>query len=186
MNAKKFAAAVLALVMALSLTAVAFAEAGSNTHTSMPGSDTIGVTGAYSGDGTKDVYSVKVEWGEMSFTYKTTGEKIWNPETHKYDVAEGDGWQATGNDVTVTNHSNRPVNVEFRFTKDTETYKGEYTGAMSVMSEQLAAGVENKPDEAASVTSTLTLTGTLNAVETTTTKLGEITVSLSEVTPTQP
>lgn len=180
MNAKKFAAAVLALVMALSLTTVAFA--GTNTHTSMPGSDTIGVTGAYSGAGTKDVYSVKVEWGEMSFTYKTTGEKTWNPVTHTYDVAEGDGWEATGNKVKVTNHSNRPVNVAFSFTKDATTYKGEYNGAMSVTSEQLAAGVENKPDEAASVTSTLTLSGTLNAVETTSTKLGEITVSLSAVT----
>lgn len=183
MNAKRFAAAVLALVMALSLTTVAFATemAHNNTHDTVPSSETIGVNGAYSGDGTKDVYSVKVEWGEMSFTYKTTGEKIWNPETHKYDVAEGDGWQATGNDVKVTNHSNRPVNVEFRFAKDTTTYKGEYTGTMSVTSERLAAGVENKPDEAASVTSTLTLSGTLNAVETTSTKLGEITVSLSAV-----
>lgn len=182
MNAKRFAAAVLALVMALSLTAVAFAEAGSNTHTSMPGSDTIGVTGAYSGDGTKDVYSVKVEWGEMSFTYKTTGEKTWDPATHTYDFTEGDGWVFSGNEVKVTNHSNRPVNVEFRFTKNTDTYKGEYTGAMSVTSEQLAAGVENKPDEADSVTSALTLEGTLNATVGAGTKLGEITVSLSAVT----
>lgn len=180
MNAKRFAAAVLALVMALSLTTVAFA--GSNTHETIPGSETIGVTGAYSGDGTKDVYSVKVEWGEMSFTYKTTGEKTWDPVTHTYNVAEGDGWDATGNEVTVTNHSNRPVNVAFSFKKDTTTYKGEYSGAMSVQDKQLAAGVENKPNEAESVTSALTLRGTLNAVETESTKLGEITVSLSAVT----
>lgn len=181
MNAKRFAAAVLALVMALSLTTVAFA--GSNTHTTMPGSETIGVSGAYSGTGTfEGVYSVKIEWGEMSFTYQTTGDKTWDPETHTYGLTEGDGWVINGNEVTVTNHSNRPVDVKFSFTKDTTTYKGEYTGKMSVESKQLDAGVENKPDEADSVTSALTLEGTLNAVETTSTKLGDITVSLSAVT----
>lgn len=181
MNAKKFAAAVLALVMALSLTTVAFA--GSNTHTTMPGSETIGVNGAYSGTGTfADVYSVKIEWGEMSFTYKTTGDKTWDPTNHTYNFTEGDGWEATGNEVKVTNHSNRPVNVAFNFATDTMTYKGEYTGAMSVQSKQLAAGVENKPNEADSVTSALTLEGTLNATVGAGTKLGEITVSLSAVT----
>ena len=56
---------------------------------------------------------------------------------------------------------------------------------MSVTSQQLAAGVENKPDEADSVQSTLTLDGTLNALQTTSTKLGDITVSLTAVE-TQP
>mgnify|MGYP004552169563 CR=1 FL=1 len=98
----------------------------------------------------------------MTFTYETTGDKTWVPETHTYNFTDGDGWKATGNDVTVTNHSNAPVNVAFSSTKDTTTYKGEYTGSMSVTERQLAAGVENKPDEADSVTSTLTLTGGLN------------------------
>ena len=40
---------------------------------------------------------------------------------------------------------------------------------------------ENKPDEADSVESTLTLDGTLNALQTSSTQLGEITVSLSQV-----
>ena len=181
MKTKKLLATVLALTLAMGLSATAFAA--DNTHTSMPGSETIGVNGSYSGDGNvADVYSVKIEWGEMTFTYKTTGDKTWNPETHTYNVAEGDGWEAVGNDVKVTNHSNVPVNVAFSFAKDTSTYKGEYTGKMSVVSKELAAGVENKPDEAANVTSNLTLEGTLNLVEKTQSKLGEITVALSAVT----
>lgn len=118
----------------------------------------------------------------MTFTYETTGDKTWVPETHTYNFTDGDGWKATGNDVTVTNHSNAPVNVAFSFTKNTTPYKGEYTGSMSVTERQLAAGVENKPDEADSVTSTLTLTGGLNRSVSSSTKLGEITVSLTEVT----
>lgn len=100
-----------------------------STHTTVPSTETIGVNGSYSGTGTaSDVYSVKIEWGEMSFTYKTTGDKTWDPETHTYNVADDDGWEAVGNEVKVTNHSNVPVNVAFAFTKDEIPYKGEYTG----------------------------------------------------------
>lgn len=52
---------------------------------------------------------------------------------------------------------------------------------MSIQIRKLKAGVENKPTEADSVTSMLTLTGTLNRTVNTSTKLGAITVSLSAV-----
>lgn len=182
MKTRKVFAAFLALMLLMGLSTVAYAAGSDSTHTAM-GSETIGVEGSYSGSDTAaTVYSVKIEWGEMTFTYETTGDKTWNPETHTYNFTDGDGWKATGNDVTVTNHSNAPVNVAFSFTKNTTPYKGEYTGSMSVTKRQLAAGVENKPDEADSVTSTLTLTGGLNRTVSSSTKLGEITVSLTEVT----
>lgn len=182
MKKRKVFATVLALVLAMGLSTTAFA--GENTHTSTPGTETIGVNGSYEGTGsTKDTYSVKIEWGEMTFTYKTSGERTWDPATHTYSVTATDGWEATGNTVTVTNHSNLPVNVAFSFAKT--DVNGTYTGTFSTTSQQLAAGVENKPDEADSVQSTLTLDGTLNALQTTSTKLGDITVSLTAVE-TQP
>lgn len=178
MKAKKVLAAVLALVLAMGLSATAFAA--ESTKEDVPGSETITVTGSYEGTGTlTDKYSVKIEWGAMQFTYKTTGDRTWNPETHTYSVTDTDGWEATGNTVTVTNHSNLPVNVAFAFTK--ADVNGTYTGKMSTAEQELAAGVENKPDEADSVESTLTLDGTLNALQTSSTQLGEITVSLSQV-----
>ena len=181
MKTRKIFAAVLALALAMGLSTTAFA-ASPSTHTTVPSTETIGVNGSYSRTGTaSDVYSVKIEWGEMSFTYKTTGDKTWDPETHTYNVADDDGWEAVGNEVKVTNHSNVPVNVAFAFTKDEIPYKGEYTGAMSIPNQELKAGVENKPTEADSVTSMLTLTGTLNRTVNTSTKLGAITVSLSAV-----
>lgn len=180
MKTKKLFATVFAVVLA---TCCLFTTAAENTHISMPGSETIGVNGSYSGAGTAaNVYNVNIEWGEMTFTYETKGDKTWNPDNHTYNIDADDGWKATGNEVTVTNHSNAPVNVAFAFTKDTSSYKGEYTGSMNVESKQLAAGIENKPNEADSVTSELILTGTLNHVENIKTKLGEITVSLNTVT----
>lgn len=182
MKTRKVFATVLALALAMGLSTTAFAAEGTSTHTDMPGTETIGVNGSYEGTGNlTDTYSVDIEWGEMTFTYKTTGDRTWDPETHTYSVTETDGWEAAGNTVKVTNHSNLPVNVAFSFEKEANV-NGTYAGTMSVTEKQLAAGVENKPTEADFVESTLTLDGTLNALQTTSTKLGEITVALSAVT----
>lgn len=185
MKTKKVLAVVLALVMALALSVTAFA--GENNGTKPENGPTkIDVTGAYSGEGTPiDVYSVDISWGSMEFTYKTTGEKTWNPETHEYNVNEGDGWvfEDGADVVTVVNHSNAAVKVDFSFEKDNEPYKGPYTGTMSNESETLDPAVENTALETApSTTSKLQLNGKLNAVQTESTKLGQITVSLSAVT----
>ena len=187
MKIKKIAAVVLSLALVTALSTTAFA--GSSTHTEVGTNDeVIPVTGAYSGTGTiLDVYSVDIEWGEMAFTYNTTGDKQWNPETHKYNFTEGDGWTVntpdTGDKITVTNHSNLPVDVAFSFTKDSNSYKGEYTGTVNVIegNTRLEAGVENHPTDAKFVKGQLVLDGTLNVVETTSTTLGTVTVALSAV-----
>ena len=60
-----------------------------------------------------DVYSIDVTWGSMQFTYSTSGTREWDPSTHKYKDDVTSGWTASGNTVTVTNHSNRAVKVTF-------------------------------------------------------------------------
>ena len=86
--------------------------------------------------------------------------------------------------MTVTNHSNVDVKVTFTFDKDTTTDKGTYQGEMSLKEKTLAAGIENKPDDADcdKVTRKLTLTGALNhTVTAADTKLGTVTVTIAGV-----
>lgn len=187
MKAKRFAAAVLALIMALSLTTMAFAtettpEERKATLTEPGAKRIIDVMGSYDGTGeVVDVYSVNVEWGAMVFTYKTDGKKTWDPENHTYDVDGTSKWVANGDTVKVTNHSNVPVKVDFSFKKDTSADRGTYDGNMSVDTKTLNAGEENKPAAADYIESKLVMNGSLNVNVTTEVVLGTITVTLSAV-----
>ena len=42
----------------------------------------------------------------MEFTYTVSGTKTWNPATHAYATIIQPAWSASGNTITVTNHSN--------------------------------------------------------------------------------
>lgn len=73
---------------------------------------------------TGDVISVDLEWGSMEFVY-TPEQTIWNPDTHEYEtVLNEDGSSAAGwsvaegssNHITITNHSNVPVEAVLDFT----------------------------------------------------------------------
>ena len=202
---KKLTTIVLALVMALSLCSTAFATLNnSETFTSgvagvadtfdkANGSDqVIDVTGSYSGTPT-ETYSVDVKWDAMEFVYTANDQTQWDPENHTYVLTTGGedtaAWSANGGDtVTVTNHSNKAVNVAFRFDKESGvngTYTGSFTytdskNAVDNGTVKLDAGVENAYAAADKVVAKLTLDGTL-AAGTTTTKLGTITVRISAV-----
>lgn len=185
---KKILALALALTLTTGLGATAFAA--ERNVTSLPDTVNIPVQGKYVGqDGEgqpvdpgdiEKVYSVDVEWGEMKFTYTVTGDMTWNPTTHEYEGTGSAAWTAVGDTVTVTNHSNAPVQVDFAFEKDAGIV-GNFTGSMTVGTDTLDAGVENKPLEADSVTSQLVLDGSLGVDNTVDTPLGNVNVTLTAI-----
>lgn len=168
---KKFITAILTLALVQSMSVSAFAA-----ETNTGGDTTINVEARYAGSSTTvDVVSVDIEWGAMQFTYSESGSRTWNPDNHSYTTSTESGWSASGNTVTVTNHSNVDVTVGFRYEADTVSTA---TGRFDIDSQTLDAGVEGKYAEADSVTAALTLTGTVPSTQTEFAKVGTVTVSI--------
>lgn len=171
---KKFVVAALALM----LMAMQAVSVSAETVSGKNGSKSIDVKAKYAGGTTTpEVYSVDVTWGKMEFTYSASGTRDWNPATHKYDDNTTASWTADGNDVTVVNHSNMDVKVNFAYAA-AEGYN-DVTGRFSVAADTLDAGVVGNVDGADSVNTKLTLSGTLASSVAEFTKVGSITVSLN-------
>lgn len=173
---KKLIATALALTMTLSLSTTALA--GGNVNGAGVGSqDPIDVTAKYN-DGVTEptVYSVDLTWEDMTFTYNESGTRIWDPDTHTYTDTTSAGWDKFTAAVTATNHSNTKVTVSFTYTPQGTTG---VNASMSKDSFKLAAGVEHKPNEAATDSSILTITGTPNnSVTAEGVTIGTITVTI--------
>ena len=172
---KKLIATALALTMTLSLSTTALA-AGVN-GAGVGSQNPIDVTAKYN-DGAKEptVYSVDLTWEDMTFTYNESGTRTWDPDTHTYTDTTSAGWDKVTAAVTATNHSNVQVTVKFDYTPQGATG---VNASMSKDSFKLAAGVENKPNEAATDSSILTITGTPNdSVTAEGVTIGTITVTI--------
>ena len=172
---KKLIATALALTMTLSLSTTALAAEvnGAGVGSQNP----IDVTAKYN-NSTADpiVYSVDLKWDDMTFTYNESGTRTWDPDTHTYTDTTSAGWDKTSAAVTATNHSNAQVTVKFDYTPQGATG---VNASMSKDSFKLAAGVENKPNEAATDSSILTITGTPNnSVTAEGVTIGTITVTI--------
>lgn len=173
---KKLIATALALTMTLSLSTTALA-AGNVDGAGVGSQDPIDVTAKYN-NSTADpiVYSVDLKWDDMTFTYNESGTRTWDPDTHTYTDTTSAGWDKTTAAVTATNHSNTEVTVSFTYTPQGTTG---VNASMSKDSFKLAAGVENKPNEAATDSSILTITGTPNnSVTAEGVTIGTITVTI--------
>ena len=173
---KKLITIMLAVVLVLSVSVTAYAA----TIETENGSESKDVMAKYVENiNTVHVCSVDVEWGAMEFTYTASATKTWNPDTHQYVVSdEKAAWSASGNTVTVTNHSDTDVDVTFAFDAldafDAITGSFDKTGAQT-----LTSAVNVAYEEAANVTATLTLSGKLADTTKTLTKIGIVTVTLS-------
>ena len=176
---KKLIATALALTMTLSLSTTALAAGnvdGAGVGSQVP----IDVTAKYNDSATEPtVYSVDLTWEDMTFTYNESGTRTWDPDTHTYTDTTSAGWDKVTAAVTATNHSNAPVTVKFDYTPQGATG---VTASMSKLSFILAAGVENKPNEAATNSSLLTIKGDTKPNGSVTAKgvtIGTITVSIA-------
>lgn len=117
---KKPAAILTAAVIAAAMSAAAYAESpinGADLETDIPD---IPVTADYNKKTTvKPAYNVEISWGELAFTYHDAVAGVWQPDTHVYEGSKESEWTVDsegGDEITVTNRSNKAVNASFGFT----------------------------------------------------------------------
>lgn len=145
------------------------------------------------GDGSRDVYAkyaegskthaykVKIEWGDMKFTYSAANES-WNTDTHKWDKTGG-GWSVDtkgGDEITITNHSSQSVKATLNFapTSGLGVTGGTFSGN-GVSNNEVTIGVGNSTTGAVVQTIKFVPTGVLNSSQTTETNIGKITITLN-------
>ena len=153
---KKIILVLLALALVLSMSVTAFAS-------DLGGSKD--VTAKYEkNESEQPIYSVDLNWGNLTFTYSETVKKVWNPDTHTYDTSvTGGSWDKTESKITVTNHSNVSVAVSMSVTPVTGTgVNVSLTGGNAT----LKAGEVGNVSGADSVTGTVKVSGKPNSTVT--------------------
>lgn len=107
---KKMLAIALSLAMLMSTAAMA---AGAGTNESA-------VTATYvdGNDSAPIVYSVKIDWEDLDFTYYEESHATWDPDTLTYnDDYQAEGWaEDSVANVTMSNRSNTDILATFSYT----------------------------------------------------------------------
>ena len=172
---KKIISLILALVMVMSLSVTAFAAEGSDTDNKNGDTATITVSGKYSsGTSATEVVSVDVAWGAMEFTYKAAGE-YWDAASHTTKTNNDATWTASGNTITVKNHSNVGITAGFSFAKAEGT---NVVGEFSQDSVSLARAAEGSALDSQKAEVTFNITS--GSIEADTASLGTITVTIAK------
>lgn len=184
---KKYTAFALAGILAMSMAGSAqaavlnpsTAESGSASHSFDIHAKT--VTDATEGI---SVISVDLTYGAMNFVYVTSSEKgVWDPNSHTYgEEISSSQWivENESNEITVTNHSNKPVLIALEAeTSLTTEFK---VGDEEMGSFELEKGEAGKYAEAPTKTATLNLSGepTNNTLTNDFKTVGSVTVTISE------
>ena len=146
---KKILTGILALALAASMAVPAFAD-NTATNDGTKGTD-ITVNGTYqAAETTADVISVDIAWDNMDFTYTAPSKGTWNAGTHEYENATEGGWAATsGTDpkITVTNHSNTPIEASFAFATAVDGLNGSFTKNALVLDSAEGTEPSNAPKD---------------------------------------
>ncbi len=181
---KKIFALALALMLVMSLGATAFAA--EQEVIAVPGEVTFDINGKYSAtaNAAKKV-SVDVEYGAMQFVYTVDTKGEWNPDSHTYATADGQGqWLVDNNSNTikVTNHSNLAITVGITGTTNVgATVNVSDAGAATLKSGDIENDTLGEPTKADSKEFTVTLTGgSMTDVQTTYSPIGSVTVNITE------
>lgn len=147
------------------------------------GSQNIDVNAKYENNvETNDVYSVDIVWGSMEFTYSVAGSRDWDVDTHQYVVNETDVWNASGNTVTIVNHSNVSIKADFDYVANSEyaSVTGAFDKASITLPSAVGIGTDTESLKAVTGTTALTLGGTLEQSVVNFTKVGKIVITIAK------
>lgn len=157
---RKAAALLLALILALSVSAGALAASG--TLPSEQKTVTVVVKGV---DGTAaTIYHVVIAWDSLVFTYDFGEEStVWDTTNHQYQTTNGTvGWDKNSANITITNHSNAAVNYVASFASSGSTPAvtvdgvtatlGAYSGSVETADQAPYRGTTNAPSKTVTVT----------------------------------
>ena len=173
---KKTISIIMALALAATLSTVVFAAEADDGNLKK----NISVKAKYVEDiKASKTIQADVIWGKMEFTYSVNGTKTWNAKTHEYDIDTKGEWSAKGNDISVTNHSNAAIDVDFTYQPLDEysVVKGTFTNDEFTIPTAEGKAVN---DESLTVSTALTLSGELSSDVTALTKVGNVAVNIAE------
>lgn len=174
---KKFLIAILTPAIVAALSVTAFAQ---NANIDASRRQKIDVNARYVDSiDEPTVINADVVWDSMEFTYTVNGEKLWNPENHSFDINTSDTWSGNGNEITVINHSNTDLKVDFTFAA--KNGYNTVTGSFSQNSFTLPTAEGKALDNAALAGKTaLMLGGNLADTTTNFAVVGTVTVAISK------
>lgn len=133
-------------------------------------------------------YLVTVEIPSMSFEYSFGTAEGWDTTTLKYEEAQGAGWKEDPiANIKVTNKSDAAVNLNCEY-KDLSVVTGlsstitggDSDGSTAKLESAVNVDAPLTPGEAKEVTFKLELTGTPNEPVEASTKIGTVTLTVSE------
>lgn len=89
------------------------------------------------------VYSLDVSWGKMQFVYDAKKNYEWSSTTHEYNLVDTKySWNATGNNIIITNGSSFGVDVSCVYTNNYGSLKGTFSNNNFTIASKKNAEVE--------------------------------------------